>query len=234
MANWSSVDVEHDKGVKVISHERVEDTNPEIFHERGDVFFKAGKYAEAENEYIRAYQLSGKNDIYYKVLIKFYAAIRSPKARKMLKKYVWTKWRFLIWFIIVILFGISYMQNDGIWAFIRDDIPPAWREKSFILMPFWCLGLLWLFSYGGIGRSIKYKVIVFFCLSYVSILFGNTIMQSASATEMVVNGYAYIGKLFGVVFVVDGINTIRKTKNMQPIIATLLVVFFFFFICVFL
>ena len=183
MANWTSVNEKHDDGVKVILHERVEDTNPEIYYERGEIQFNCGRFDEAEKEYIKAYRLSGNNDKYYKVLIKFYAAIKNPKARKMLKTYIWTKWRFLIWYVAAILFGISYMQNNGIWDFIRDDIPPEWREWHFIAMPFWALGLLWLFSYGGIGRSIKYKISIFFCISYVSILGGNMVLQGQQACK---------------------------------------------------
>ena len=220
MANWSNVDVEHDKGVKVISHERVEDTNPKTFDERGNAFFQAGKYAEAEKEYIKAYQLSGESDEYYKKLISFYRAIHNPKAEKMMKKYIWGKWGVVIWFAITSLFAITYLIDvDGI---------DTWRWSADIpcFLPLWVIGLLWFFCSGGIGKSINFKMFTYIISNILWIFFEIFFNQNRSLMKILLTCYAVAGVVFGIVFLVESIKILKfsNRKNIKIITKILLIV----------
>ncbi len=69
MANWGNA-----KNVTVVSHEYVEDTNPDTYIERGLKLFEDKRYAEAENEYLKAVRFSGTDDKYTVELLRFYYA----------------------------------------------------------------------------------------------------------------------------------------------------------------
>jgi len=56
MANWGNTRITQDN-VKIIEHERVEETNPEVYKLRGDKFASEGSWDEAEKEYLTAIKL---------------------------------------------------------------------------------------------------------------------------------------------------------------------------------
>ena len=64
MAHWEKVSESNESGknsednVKVVSHERVKDTNPDIYVERGKIFFEKKDYKAEEKEYLEAARLS--------------------------------------------------------------------------------------------------------------------------------------------------------------------------------
>ena len=61
MANWGTPKITNEQGkVDVIAHERVEDTNPKTYFERGKIFEENGDYESAEQEYEKAVKYSGE------------------------------------------------------------------------------------------------------------------------------------------------------------------------------
>lgn len=97
MAHWEKVSESNESGknsednVKVVSHERVKDTNPDIYVERGKIFFEKNDYKAAEKEYLEAARLSQMKTEYIDELMKFYYATRQKgyekKADKIYKAY---------------------------------------------------------------------------------------------------------------------------------------------------
>ena len=97
MAHWEKVGESNGSGknsednVKVVSHERVKDTNPDIYVERGKIFFEKKDYKAAEKEYLEAARLSKMKTEYIDALMKFYYATRQKgyekKADKIYKAY---------------------------------------------------------------------------------------------------------------------------------------------------
>lgn len=91
-SNGSSTSRESSENdVKVVSHERVKDTNPDTYIERGKVFFEKKDYKAAEKEYLEAARLSKMKTDYIEALMKFYYATRQKsyekKADKIYKAY---------------------------------------------------------------------------------------------------------------------------------------------------
>lgn len=95
--------------VKVISHEIVEDRNPELYVERAKEYVKKGMYAEAEKEYDKAIEYSGKKHSFYLEKQNFYEDIgEKRKARLLLIRLLITKYLFLVFF----LFAWAFREND--------------------------------------------------------------------------------------------------------------------------
>ena len=88
MANWSQVKVEN---VKVISHERVEDTDPNTYIARGKWFKERGQWKEAEQEYSKAVRFSNFDWTYVYQLIYFYYET-NDKAYEKKGNVLYKKW----------------------------------------------------------------------------------------------------------------------------------------------
>lgn len=69
MANWGNA-----KNVTVVSHEHIEDKDPDTYIARGLKLLANKQYAEAENEYLKAVKFSGTDDKYVSELLQFYYA----------------------------------------------------------------------------------------------------------------------------------------------------------------
>ena len=69
MANWGNT-----KNVTVVSHEHIEDRNPDTYIDRGIILFRDKQYVEAENEFLKAVKFSETDDKYVSELLRFYYA----------------------------------------------------------------------------------------------------------------------------------------------------------------
>lgn len=142
MANWGNVKI--GKNIKVISHERVEDTEPEIYCQRGEHFFKQGKFLEAETEYLKAVKFSGKDDHYIgKLLVFYYSTKRKDFEKKADKIYPDWWWRQ----------GENKFVAYGMIAFICFFISYAGCVEHFLSLLLACIPLLYGASYWLINNK---------------------------------------------------------------------------------
>lgn len=75
MSKWTNTKTIDNSNVKVVGVERgILDTNPDLYCDRGQAFFKQKNYTAAEQEYLRAVKFSGKDLKYVKKLLYFYYA----------------------------------------------------------------------------------------------------------------------------------------------------------------
>ena len=105
MVNWTT----NVSSIKVLSRDRVEDRNPDLYVQRGEKFKEAGKYKEAEQEYAKAYQFSAKDDTYLLPLINLYYATKDKKivrkAEKIHYGLYWRQQKFAISVMLCVLCG---------------------------------------------------------------------------------------------------------------------------------
>jgi hypothetical protein len=206
MVNWSNVNVQDGEGVKVTSHEREEDRNPETYIARARAFILEKQYAAAEKECIKAYELSNKSESYYKILMDFYARRNNPKGYKMKKDYIWNKWSSVIWFGIAVLFFLSYeLYNDDLYSRNSESV-------AYLLLPLLVLGTAWFLSYGRIGKSILFKVAFFPFIIFCYLAVGEFLESQPIITQMVGYCYVIVAVVLGVVFFIDVTRTIRHSE----------------------
>ena len=95
MANWGNTKISKDDGVKIVSHERVLDTNPETYRERGRICLAQGEYKEAEKAYLLAMRWAGQNDDDLEKLFTVYYRSRDKtmeaKANNLFDAWWWRK-----------------------------------------------------------------------------------------------------------------------------------------------
>lgn len=99
-----------DDSVRVVSKESVEDRDPKLYIKRAEEFVKKGMYAEAEKEYDKAIEFSGKKRTFYVEKQRFYVTIgEEQKARQLLIRILITKDLFLVFFAISLI--MAWMED---------------------------------------------------------------------------------------------------------------------------
>lgn len=152
MAHWETVGESKESNVKVVSHERVKDTNPDTYVERGKAFFDQKKYGAAEKEYLEAARLSKMKTEYIDELMKFYYATRrkdfEKKADKIYKAY--RKYEFD--YVPTVLFG--FLAYAGLVQFLPGSLG--------MILPFFISGGYYTlkpqnqFKYAARGENWKF------------------------------------------------------------------------------
>lgn len=125
MANWTV----KESDIKIVARETVEDTNPEVYKERGILLVAHKKYKEAEQELIKACKLSNHakeyDDIYHYFRLLFYT---KSTLREQSRK---------------IFFSGAWALMYGIWiwlGYLLISLNMDWKVSIFYLcMPPLCV-----------------------------------------------------------------------------------------------
>lgn len=216
MANWTNVNVNKDENekVRVVSHERIEDTNPDTYLERGKYFLGKGKYADAEREYLKAVKFSGKDRQYVYSLMRFYYANNrkeyGKKADRLYKDYHKNE-RYIIWCIICIAMAYAGLSGNSMVVLI-NYVPYLLSGFVYFSIP------KVKFKHIARGKSGNYilKVIfsgfLFLVMEVTLLMFiynGGEFLNKIF--EIQENGIVlYGGLMFGAVALVSGIVTFNK------------------------
>lgn len=139
MANWSNVKAGED--MKVVSVEHVEETDPKVYLKRAKIFIGYEKYAEAEQEYLKAVKYSGKNIRYIEKLLTFYYSTKQAgfkrKADNLLD--VWWQRKTLTQLVLYVISSVVFLLSaqlicegewEGLWFAVAGCFFNLWPNRK--------------------------------------------------------------------------------------------------------